>query len=490
MAHAAVEEGVHKVSVVTTLMGLVLPTALLGQQVLAPFEQLIAQGEFSRAQELMRLAIAEKADMAPLDRLALEFEIERLDRIRKDFTQTREQVLQQVRIYIPSVTEADLERWEQQRSLECMTIDGQKWYFARAASNLFRLDQEAKRIKAAYERAHGLMPKRAYSYEQDAAEIIHASETLGCPLVKPKRFRITYTLSVQADAIPPGETIRAWLPYPREGNRRQRDVTLEAADPATYLIADNDRYLQRTIYMEQKAVAGQPTVFRCAFSFTSYAEYNHIDPARVQPYDTSSALFKEHTREVPPHIVFTEELRAVSRRVVGSETNPYLKAKRIFAWVDQWVPWAGAREYSTIRNIPMYAYHERHGDCGMQTLLFMTLARMNGIPVHWQSGYEMMPGQESMHDWCEMYLEPYGWVLVDQSYGLKESKDERVRWFCLGNTDAYRWIINDDFSQPLWPAKIYPRSETVDFQRGEVEWRGGNLYFDKWDYDWRVERLD
>ena len=35
---------------------------------------------------------------------------------------------------------------------------------------------------------------------------------------------------------------------------------------------------------------------------------------------------------------------------------------------------------------------------------------------------------------------------------------------------------NDDFSQPLVPAKRHFRSETVDSQRGEVEWRGGNLY--------------
>ena len=32
------------------------------------------------------------------------------------------------------------------------------------------------------------------------------------------------------------------------------------------------------------------------------------------------------------------------------------------------------------------------------------------------------------------------------------------------------------------PAKTHFRSETVDLQRGEVEWRGGNLYFDKFDY--------
>ena len=27
---------------------------------------------------------------------------------------------------------------------------------------------------------------------------------------------------------------------------------------------------------------------------------------------------------------------------------------------------------------------------------------------------------------------------------------------------------------------VYIRSETVDFQPGEVEWRGGNLYYDHW----------
>ena len=51
-------------------------------------------------------------------------------------------------------------------------------------------------------------------------------------------------------------------------------------------------------------------------------------------------------------------------------------------------------------------------------------------------------------------------------------------------------IVNNDFSQPLFPAKIFPRSETVDFQRGEVEWRGGNLFFNKWDYFINVEYLD
>ena len=43
------------------------------------------------------------------------------------------------------------------------------------------------------------------------------------------------------------------------------------------------------------------------------------------------------------------------------------------------------------------------------------------------------------------------------------------------------------FSQAFVPAKQHPRSDTVDSQRGEVEWRGGNLYFDQWDYKFEAQ---
>ena len=51
-------------------------------------------------------------------------------------------------------------------------------------------------------------------------------------------------------------------------------------------------------------------------------------------------------------------------------------------------------------------------------------------------------------------------------------------------------ISKFDYGMPLMPEKKYPRSETVDFQRGEVEWEGGNLYFPKWDYHMDIEYLD
>ena len=57
-----------------------------------------------------------------------------------------------------------------------------------------------------------------------------------------------------------------------------------------------------------------------------------------------------------------------------------------------------------------------------------------------------------------------------------------------GQRNRFQFAVSTDM--PLHPAKRYPRSETVDFQRGEVEWRGGNLYFTQWSYDMQIEYLD
>ena len=74
-------------------LALILPFGAIAQDILEKFSPIIDKGEFRQAQAEMRQELATNLEMVPLDRLALEFEIERLDRIRKDFTETREEVV-------------------------------------------------------------------------------------------------------------------------------------------------------------------------------------------------------------------------------------------------------------------------------------------------------------------------------------------------------------------------------------------------------------
>src|SRR5207237_2493856 len=118
-------------------------------------------------------------------------------------------------------------------------------------------------------------------------------------------------------------------------------------------------------------------------------------------------------------------------------------------------------------------------DCGIQSTLFITLCRAAGIPARWQSGWETKPVGNSMHDWTEFYCEPWGWLPADPYYGVQNSSDDpKVREFYLGHQDSYRTIVSLDYGQTLVPPKRSLRSEPADFQCGEVEMDGRNLYFD------------
>lgn len=468
------------------ILTFMIPTLIIAQTKFSDVNELVKLGEFTKASKLIDEKV-KTMNLSHEEIFQLQFEKERLERIRKDFNKTADDILKYVRKYYPNATESDLKKWEEDGSLEFKVIDGKKWYFARAASNLFRINKEAKKQKELID-----------GFQKDPLDVFLESyipEVLDEPanaqekLVKPVTFKLNYTVTVEPNVVPAGEVIRCWLPFPREGYERQKNIKLLGINSDEYVIASNDN-LQRTIYFEKVVQEGQPTVFNIALEVTNYAEVNSIDPDFVKPYNKNSGLYKTFTAERAPHILFTDKIKALAQEIVGDEKNPYLIAKKIFTWISINIPWAGAREYSTIENISEYCINRKHGDCGIKTLLFMTLCRYNGIPAKWQSGWMLHPGEVNLHDWCEIYLEGYGWIPVDQSFGMVDSEEEDEKYFFLGSIDPYHLIINDEYSTPLFPAKIFPRSETVDFQRGELEWRGGNLYFDNWDYHMEVEYIE
>ncbi|MGV8961602.1 MAG: transglutaminase-like domain-containing protein [Stenotrophomonas sp.] len=445
----------------------------------------IDRGDFAGAQTRISQAL-QRADLSAQARSDYAFQQERMRRMRLDFSLDEAQAKARVRRSIPDLRDAEFKAWDEAGWIEHLDIDGQRRYFNRAPSNLFRVSAQA-----AARRAPGIKPPVEGPLESLAphhAEVVAAAQAQGSSSVAPRRVRVTQSIRVQADAVPAGETVRAWIPYPRVIAGQQDAIRELGSVPAGAQIAPEST-LQRTAYLQRTAVAGTPTEFSVSYELTIHARHIAIDPEKVLPTPADPAL-APHLGERAPHLVFTPALREFSRQVVGNETNPYRITRKLFAAVDR-IPWGGAREYSTIDNLSDYALHAGHADCGQQTLLLMALLRLNGIPARWQSGMvysDNAVGYSNLHDWGAVYLAPYGWVPMDVTTGELDSPEPALRDFYLGGLDAYRITFNDDYAQPLVPAKQHFRSETVDSQRGEVEWQGGNLYFDQWAYDfqWQV----
>lgn len=409
-------------------------------------------------------------------------------RLLNDFCLTESQVKDYIRKYIPDVNDEQMQKWEASGALECMTLDGEKRFFRNSGPNLFRVDTTCNNIKVAKE---GNVPSGSEKVNVDnLPEIITAVKSSQNPIVAPKRMRITYTLTVDSNAVPAGKIIRCWLPYPRTDIARQKDVKFISASEPQYTFSPKD-CMHSTLYMEKRARYNETTVFSETFEYTSCGEWHPVKPENILPYDTTSVLYKEYTSPREKHIVFSPRLRQLAARLTAGETNPYFKAQRIFRWVNDHFPWASAREYSTIENIPEYVLDNHHGDCGQVSLLFITLCRISGIPAHFQSGFMMHPRAWNLHDWAEVYFEGVGWIPIDQSFGVPTfARNAEEEYFFFGGIDSWRMVVNNDYGMPLVPAKKYPRSETVDFQRGEVEWDGGNIYFPKWNYHMDIEYLN
>jgi len=435
---------------------------------LSQVERLMEKGEFNKAEALMK-ALPKKTRVN--QEVRIDSLITIMGRIRKDFNLTPDDGVKLIKEKMPDVTSGQIDKWKQNKKIEYMNIDGQECWFRKSVRNLWLLADELAEDHDA-EKWETYNTRRKYYLE-----------AMKCPadangIRDWRHVNITFSLDVNADVVPAGETLRVWMPFPYE-NMRQKNIKLESSSRPVTMSRGSKHH---TVYMEAVAEKGKPTHFEYTFSY-DVAE-RHIAQqdlvAMVEPYDTSTADYKEFTGNYPPHIIITDDLRTLAHQIVGEETNPVLQASKIFDWISMRFPWAGAREYSTIKNMPNYVLANGHGDCGQVALLYITLVRSLGIPARWESGWMIHPDEVNWHDWAETYFEGVGWVPTDQSFGRSAVGTPMNSYYTTG-IDLYRMASNEAIGDKLSPEKKYIRSETVDFQPGEVEWRKGNLYYDVWD---------
>lgn len=438
--------------------------------------------------------------------IAIQGERERLRRLARDFSLTPEAMREKIARSVPDVTDADVERWRKEGVIQWQPIEGEIRYFRREPVNLFRLSRDArdrrdaenaKKQKAAAEDTDartwhtGLSGVSAdgktFTVNTHLAEALKEAADSGKDFVLPVRTRAKFVVTVPAGKIPAGETVRCWLPYPQA--YRQQTELKEIAATATpgkglKIVRAAPDALMRTVYFEQEVVEGEPSVFTLEFSYvcSSYVPQPKAEIARDLTA-AEAAQLAPWLGEQLPHIPLSPAVRTLAAEIVGTETNPFLKARRIFEWINDNIKYVGEMEYCLMPSVTEKVLATRTGDCGVHGLLFVSLCRAAGVPARWQSGWQTKPcGNENMHDWAEFYVMPWGWLPADPSNGLNKSDDPAVRYFFFGNQDSYRLIANQACDVQFDPPKTFWRSDPVDSQRGEVEWKGGNLYYDDWTY--------
>jgi transglutaminase-like putative cysteine protease len=483
----------HWLAIVTwLLLAMVCPSAQAqspAADALNHAAELRENGDFKGAAQALTQAL-QSPGLSPTEQKELEFQRDVLKRIQHDYSLTRQELFQKLTASLKDATREEFERWLAAGWFDGRSIDGEIYYLDVSVSNLYfrHPELESRRING---KDDGPEQKRRLEI---CRAIKEAARQEGAPYVLPHHFLCSMTVTV-SNVAPGGAAIRAWLPVPRQ-YPFQDEFKVVGSDPSIAILAPETSPI-RSAFMEGRAVADAPTQFEITYSYTARGVFFNLKPEAIGRADVSDPALARFVAEAP-HVVFTDKIRKLAREIIGSETNPMLQAKGFYDWIGGNVYYSFAREYSTLTNLSDYCLTHRYGDCGQEALLFITLCRLQGIPARWQSGWNTFPGGKDIHDWTEIYLAPYGWVPVDPWAGiyatryctaLGDGERRELHDFYFGGLDYYRMAANSDHSMNLDPPKKTMRSDDVDFQRGELEWEGGNIYFDKYSYKLDVQEL-
>ena len=242
--------------------------------------------------------------------------LEIMSRIRSDFRITYSEGIKAIQDKFPFVTEANIKDWISKKYIEVKEIDGKCYMFRKTVSNLDRLVPELSKFR------RNELIQEDLKNEKVAINAIHSAKENG--LSSPKAVTLKYTAKVKADAVPAGEMVRVWLPFPIE-NERQSDVKLvSSSDKVTF----SKGSLHNTVYMERKAEKGKPVNFEIVVSYKVRSQY--YSPEFImnnkKEYDKSSELYRKYTSTEYPQVILTSEMRKLAKQIVGRETDPLRQA--------------------------------------------------------------------------------------------------------------------------------------------------------------------
>ena len=412
-------------------------------------------GDFAGALRLMNRRLNDPKTAQAM-KYCLTFQKEMLERMDGQFPYTKEEALAIVRMDIPDFTEEEFCELMDNGDIRWIYADGEERIFSRFYSSICKaVPGMAERTKKHLSGVESV----AVSQENPLNPIMRKMKAEGQLTY---RIRIRAAVKLDDAQFTPGMFMRAHLPIPAEC-QQQTDIRIEKLFPENGVIAPADAG-QRTVCWEETMEENHE--FMVEYSYLHTAVYKDAYHGTGIP-----GSYDFDVQEKAPHIVFTPYIKALCEELTEGLTDPLAKARAFYDFITQRMRYTYMPDYIVLDSIAETCAREHTGDCGVFALLFITLCRCAGIPAQWQSGNTAEPDFIGSHDWARFYVEPYGWMFADPSYGVSANQQgcEERRQFYFGNLDPFRMVANREFQENFTVPKEFWRYDPYDNQSGEME---------------------
>ena len=405
-------------------------------------------GQFELVKEMIDLRVQKDIPSKLKERLLLEKEL--IELYPREYIYTKEQAVELLSSHIKDFTEEEFDQLFKESAFQFIMNHGVMMFKDDIYTNLIS-------TRKAYDLRCDT-PNDGKRFEM-LNRIITKMEEKGEVSVK---IHVKLTLKLKEEAQKVGKMIRVWLPIPVE-YAQVEDLKIISFEPEG--IINDAKANHRSVYFEVPYQKDQ--VFSVEYEFVNHSIYRELDPSIVTDEHPDCCL-----GEKQPHFVFTDYLKDLTKEVVGEETNPLLKAKKIYEYITSHVMYSTVPPYINLPSIPEFVATGLKGDCGIQASLFINMCRIEGIPADFQAGLYANPEMIANHDWARFYVAPYGWLFADCSFGGSAFRNQSKlrRDFYFGHLEPYRIPSARGILEPLVPEKTFTRRDPYDHQTGEVEY--------------------
>jgi hypothetical protein len=428
-----------------------------GEQLLTQAQQQASQANYTKAAKLYQQAFPLLVKQGLTAKAAqCQDGLQTADLYLMTYGLTAKQLKEGLAQAYPQVAEAVRQKWITSGEVEHKKIDGTTMYFVQAADNIpyrhldIMLNDPKK--QAGYEPLLNAFMKNV---------VTAPAPSSSQPYSNPATWTGTNTLTIPASELPKTGVMKIWFPVPIQTGPQQ-PVSMGAVSGFTLKQPPSQSQDIGMAYTEvQLGSLNGDFNATINYTFTHYEQRFTVNPANVGTYNKSSSEYKQYTRSYG-NTKITPDIKKTAQKVVGTEKNPYLQAKKLYDYVVKDIKYS-FMPHSTLwprgEAESVYVHTMKRGDCGAQSMYFAALCRSLGIMARTPGGYQLFSGNFGSHFWAEFFLPNYGWIPVDPTAAelgdyVKSWSPETVKTFkdfYFGGQDNTRCIVQNDVDEPLVP---------------------------------------
>lgn len=293
---------------------------------------------------------------------------------------------------------------------------------------------------------------------QSASGVTQKTETATEVFQKENGFTYTviHQIIVENNTSKIARNIQISVPAFPEQQPIYQEIREVEYNPEPQSFLDEEDGNETAVYVIASLAPGERQILEQRFIVDNYKGTYQINAADVSSdYQGYADIDPKYLQPEPGIESDQGEILQYAKETIGSETNPYLIARKLFADINLYLTY---RDGENANKGALNALRTGEGVCQEYTNLFVASLRAVGIPARVQVGYlynstqhmgepyvlesGYLNGDLLSHTWAEFYLPDIGWVIADPTFtytvknGDKEVK--LVDWSYFGRISSER----------------------------------------------------